>query len=290
MDTIAEAGRWLEGYGLAHASLEHCVDALTNPSYAEVAVLPGGHRSYQFAGYKSDLEQALTFLNFFTPPVVRHLLVQLSPLWTLCLNNSLPNSSFADDGPSLAKRTRSSVFRVVDNPSRIWKRDDLKEVMSWEARIFTAYRPDGTDEKTILAMNDGGQWKWFATPNPQYPIEQTFDYNAKSIKKRFTSENLRSLLGSLGAPVPGPEAIIGARRLALLQSPGQPQRTITRQELDDPAYGYYSRGMTWVPHMATHATSVIHDFEKALRINPIYEPKVRPHIDEAKRILRANEL
>jgi len=44
--------------------------------------------------------------------------------------------------------------------------------------------------------------------------------------------------------------------------------------LDDRAYGYYQRGLGWLPHIQTHATSVIHDFERAIQINPAYEPKV----------------
>ncbi len=157
--------------------------------------------------------------------------------------------------------------------------------MNWEARIFTEHAPNGRDEKTILAMNDGGTWKWFLTPGPRHPIEETFNYQAKRVKERFTSDNLRSLLGSLRAPVPNAELLRAAGRFALLQSPGEPERVVTRDELDDPAYGYYQRGLGWVPHMATHAASVIHDLEMAARINPQYEPKVRRHIEAEKRVL-----
>jgi hypothetical protein len=52
-------------------------------------------------------------------------------------------------------------------------------------------------------------------------------------------------------------------------------KTYTVAENDDPAHRYYERGLGWLPNMATHATSVIADFERCLRINPAYEPLVR---------------
>ena len=130
MDVVTEASRWLEGYGLANASLALCVDALTQVPGGKGYRLPGGYDRYALIRLETNSERTLSFLNPFTPPVVRHVLVELNSEWTLCLNNSLPNSSFADDGPSLAQRTESRVFRVVNNPNQIWKSDKLKIVMN----------------------------------------------------------------------------------------------------------------------------------------------------------------
>ncbi|SRR5258706_552765 len=285
MNISAEASRWLEGYGLANASLALCVNALTCVPAENGNRLPGGCDNYTVIRFETNAEQALDFLNPFMPPVVGHVLVELTSEWTLCLNNSLPNLSFAHDGPSLAQRTGSRVFRVVDSPSRIWRNGKLKRVICWEARIFTEYAPDGRVEKTILAMNDGGKWKWFVTPGLRYPIEEKFDYEATKIKARFTSDNLRALLESLAAPVPTAELLMAAGKFALLQSPGEPDRMVTREELDDPAYGYYHRGLSLLPHIRTHAESVIHDLETAVEINPQYESKAREHIEAAKQVL-----
>jgi hypothetical protein len=41
--------------------------------------------------------------------------------------------------------------------------------------------------------------------------------------------------------------------------------------------------------MSTHAQSVIHDFERAVSINPQYEAKVRRYIEAAKGILARGE-
>jgi len=285
MDVAVEAGRWLEGYGLANASLDCCVGALTQVPPENAYRLPGGCDKYTLIRSETSAEQALGFLNPFTPPVVRHLLVELSSEWTLCLNNSLPNPTFSHDGPSLAQRSRSRVFRVVDTPSRVWKNGKAKRVMSWEGRIFTEYAANGREEKTILATNDGGTWKWFLTPGLRYPIEEKFNYEAQRIKARFTSDDLRALVASLGAPVPSAELLMASAKFALLQSPGEPDRMVTREELDDPAYGYFHSGLNLLPHIKTHADRVIHDLEMAVEINPQYEPKAREHIEAAKRVL-----
>ena len=136
-----------------------------------------------------------------------------------------------------------------------------------------------------MATSDGGTWKWFVTPGLRYPIEEKFDYEAQRIKSRFTSDNLRTLVASLGAPVPTAELLMAAGKFALVQSPGEPNRVVTREELDDPAYGYYHRGLNLLPHIKTHAESLIHDLEMAVQINPQYEPKARQHIEAAKRVL-----
>jgi hypothetical protein len=284
MNITAAADRFLEGYGLANTSLVRCVEALSRIPSEDPYRLPGGFETYDMVCSAATPERAVRFLSEFTPPVVRHALVELDSSWTLCLNNSLPNCSFADDGPSLAQRTGTRVFRVVDSPGRVWRRGDLKEVMSYEARVFEEYGLDGTTTKVISAMDDGGRWKWFVS-GPRYPVEDTFDYAAKKLKDRFTSANLRSLLQHLGVSVVTAEVLMASAKIALLKQPGEAKPTVTWEELDDPAYRYYQRGLGWLPHIQIHATSVIHDFERAVQINPAYEPKVRAHIEAAKKIL-----
>jgi hypothetical protein len=282
MDPVKEATRFLEAHGLVNTTIGRCVDALTSRPTQAGYLLPGGFETYDIVCPVIDPEQAIRFLNEFTPPVVRHVLWEAGSSWTLCLNNS--QFGFSDDGPSLAQRTCARAYRVVDTPGRVWKRADIKVVTNYEARIFTEYGADGGTVKSISAMNDGGRWDW-STNGPRYPIEGTFNYSARRMKDRFTSANLRSLLRSLGAPVVTSADLMVWTKCILLKSPGTPQKTVTLEELDDPAYGFYQRGLGWVPHIQTHASSVIYDLERAVLINPAYEPKVRTYIDAAKRIL-----
>src|SRR5215211_1636274 len=288
MNTATAASRFLEGFGLANAPLERCLDALTRVPDENAFRLPGGFDRYQHVRTCREAEHALHFLGEFTPPVVKHVLMQLDPKWTLCLDNSLPGPGFADDGPSLAQRTRVRVLRIANTPSRIWKRDQLREVMSDEARIFAVSSPTGAAEKAILAMKDDDRWSWHNS-GPRYPVEETFDYAAKRVKDRFTEANLRQIIESMGAPMPTVEGILATTKFVLLKSPGQPERSITWEELDDPAYRYYQCGLGYVPHIKTHASSVVASFERAVRINPAYEPKVRAHIEAAKAILQRDD-
>lgn len=284
MNAIVEASRFLEGYGLANASRTRCLNALMQVPDEKAYRLPGGFERYDCLKFERSFERAMEFLCEFTPPVVRHVLLELRPDWTLCLNNDLPNCSFANDAPSLAQRTRARVCRIVDSPSRIWKRGTFNEVLSYEARIFQAYGPNGLQEKGILAMDDGGKWKW-SNEGTHFPIEATFNYSARKVKDRFTSDNLRSLIESLGAPLPHAELLTACGDFALLKSPGEPRETFTREQLDDPAFSYYRCGMTYVSHLSTHASSVISCFERAVLINPAYEPKVRGYLEQARRIM-----
>jgi hypothetical protein len=273
MDAADEIGRFLEEYGLVAASFERCVAAFTK----------GYIRCNELVKTVAEADDGIHYLAEFTPPVTKYAIVALNRDWSLFLSNKT-TGSFADDAPHLARQLKVPVYRVVDRPPRIWKQGGLRGIMSYEARIFSSYDAEGNEEKSVYAMLDGDRWAWEST-GPKYAIEETFDYSAKGKRYRFTSDNLRSLLRSLSAPVPTVEDVSNAPALALIKAPGKSQTVITRKQLDDPAFGYYERGMGYVPHMQTHASSVIHDFEKAIQINPEYEPKVRNYLEEAHRIV-----
>jgi hypothetical protein len=86
---------------------------------------------------------------------------------------------------------------------------------------------------------------------------------------------------------------LAARRLALLAEEITDQEWRQRveaaacslDEADNPGFGDFQRGMTWVPHMRTHAASVIADFDRAVEIDPTYEPRVREYLREARGIM-----
>src|SRR5690606_19188043 len=98
------------------------------------------------------------------------------------------------------------------------------------------------------------------------PIEAAFNYKAARKKDRFTKENLRDLLVALG---PGPlteDRFLAVRQMALLAeriTNDEWRQKVERwacslEDVDDPAFGYYMAGMSYMPFLETHATSVIH--------------------------------
>jgi hypothetical protein len=135
-------------------------------------------------------------------------------------------------------------------------------------------------------MDDGGRWV-FLEDGDRHPIESSFPYEARRKRKRFTATELCRLSRAYGLPVVTEDVFMAAGRYHLYERPHEPENTCTLDEADDPAYLYYLRGLTWVPHMDTHASSVIADFERCIRINPEYEPKVREALDKAYRIVQS---
>lgn len=112
------------------------------------------------------------------------------------------------------------------------------------------------------------------------------------MKDRLTRSNLHDLVRSLGAEPLIEAALLDAPRFALVA-----ERLLDRiwrervdaascslDEADDPAFIYLQRGLSWVPHMRTHASSVIADLERAIEINPAFGPGVRRWLVEAHRI------
>jgi hypothetical protein len=146
--------------------------------------------------------------------------------------------------------------------------------------------------RSIACADDGGRWT-FETSGDPLPIEASFAYDAPRKKDRFTRENLRALLSAVG---PGPlteRGLLDAPRFALLAeritNPALRHRVeaaaCSLEEADDPAFGYFQRGLSWLPNMRTHAASVIADFERAAEINPDYEPRVRAYLREAHAVI-----
>jgi hypothetical protein len=220
-----------------------------------------------------------------TFPCTRLVLLPAGASYTAILTNAINGSDFADYGYSISRRSGVFSYRVVDQPSRIWKRGTLKEVIQYEARIFTQYDPDGREAKGIHCVDDGGRWS-FHSSEPLLEIERSFPYAAKRKRERFKSENLRAVLRYCNLPEVTIQLFLKSTEFALITRPEKPRRTATPSEADNPAFGYYSRGMEYVPHMETHASSVIHDCERAITLDPGFEPKVRAYLDQAYRTLR----
>jgi hypothetical protein len=276
----------LHGYGLVEAAYETTVDRFG--TYAR-----GDQSQMSVAGSTTDVAAALDHLARLTLPATRLVVVDRGP-WTAILTNHRTGSDFNDHQFWAAERLGVRTVRVVDSDARWWKRGNLRERIAYEARIFELHEPDNSTLRSIVCADDGGRWV-FETSGSALPIEALFSSGATRKKHRFTRANLREILESAGPGSLTADGLLAAPRFALLEDritdaafrSRVETAACSRDEADDPAFGYFQRGMGYVPYMATHATSVIADFERAVAINPAYEPRVRDHLREAHRINRA---
>jgi hypothetical protein len=273
----------LSGYGLVEAPFDLVVERLGSHRRAdqtETRVLEVTPRA----------AKALDYLDRRSVPATRLVVVEHGT-WTAVLTNDRNGSDFSDH-QFWATTTVARSIRVVDSEARWWRRGPRRERLGYEARIFELHGPEGSLIRSIACADDGGRWVFETSGNP-LPIEATFNYGAPRKKDRFTRVNLHDLLRSVGSEPLIQDSLVAAPRFALLvehiADPAWRGRieaaACSLDEADDPAFGYFRRGLTWVPHMRTHAASVIADFERAIEINPAYEPEVREHLRQAHRIV-----
>lgn len=282
--TEERAARRTEGYGLVRIPLEEALRTLQSGRLDT----PASTRS--LAGRTDDPGRALEFLSTLTHPATRHVLCSAGEGWTAAVNNDRNGSTFADDQYRWGPAARTTTIRVVDQEPRVWKRGGLRETLAWEARLVEVRDAEGRGIRTVSCMNDGGRWTWDVTGKP-LPVEAGFPYGAKRIKDRFTRDHLRAFLAAVPAPPLDAGAFLACRSFALLEETYRNadwaarirKAACTEAERDDPAHGYYQRALGWMEHLGTHAASAIADFERALKLNPAYEERIRPHLERARR-------
>lgn len=273
----------LSGYGLIDAPFDRVVETFASDRR-------GDQTETRVVEVTPDVTRALAHLDRRTVPATRLVVVRHGP-WTAVLTNARNGSDFNDHQHWAANALGVRTIRVVDSEARWWRRGQRRERLGYEARIFELRAPDGSLVRSITCADDGGRWV-FETNGEPLPAEAAFEYNAPRTKDRLTRANLHDLLRSLGTEPLVAETFVTAPQLALLEeritNPAWRRQVesaaCSLEEADDPAFGYFQRGMTWVPHMRTHASSVIADFERAVEINPAYEPRVRSYLLEARRI------
>ena len=274
--TADPAARFLQGPGLANCPLSVAEARL--PSYGS-----GSSAAFRLAGETSNGAGALAFLSTLTWPASRHVAFAGEQDSTVLLNNGRCGSDYADHVVRLPRHLDCSFARVLDREKRVWRRDKLRVVQQYAARAFALHDSDGSLVRSIACMNDGGRWTYDSAGQP-HPIEATFGEPAARTSERFPSEQLASLSAAFGLPLPRTEQFHRASRfLMFVESHAATAAGCTLAEADNPAHSYYQRGMTYVPHMATHAASVIADFERCLAIDPGYESRLGEHLREARR-------
>ncbi len=120
----------------------------------------------------------------------RTLLVSNSENWTSYFANGLLGSDVFPPVSRIAATQRCTGLRVVKAP---------------KATIFEAYEcPERggsitNHRRTIYAARDG-RWTFGSTGDP-YPFENVSNYEAKTIRDRFTPDLLDAFLEGLGAPL-----------------------------------------------------------------------------------------
>ena len=181
----------LSGYGLVEAPIDRVAATFGDHDRADQSKV-------RVRRHTTDPADVVEFLRLRTWPTTRLALIGLGE-WTAVLTNRRGGSDFADHwfwaGRSLGART----IRVVDQGAR-WASGKPRRRLAFAARIVEIHDADGSTVRSIAAADDGGRWV-FETFGDPLPIEASFDYTDPNRRRRFTSENLRQLLTSLG---PGP--------------------------------------------------------------------------------------
>ena len=274
----------VSGYGLIEADFDRVVERFGSHRRADQSTM-------HVLEITDRVARASEWLDRRTVPATRLVIVENGG-WTAVVTNHRTGSDFNDHVYWAATTVSARAIRVVDSEARWWRRSSLRERLAYEGRLFDLRDDAGDSVRSITCADDGDRWA-FETSGTPLAVEATFEYDAPRRKDRFTRRNLHDLLESLGATSLTPDTFLGAPRFGLLE-----ERIADREwrgrvdadacsldEADDPAFGYFRRGMGWVPHMKTHAPSVIADFERAIEINPAYEPRVRDYLREARRIV-----
>jgi hypothetical protein len=279
-DTEQITTRFLEGIGLAECSLFD--------SARKMSSFRCGLASH-FVGVRKveNCDEALRFLSKLTFPATRHVLFAANERITAFINNSRNGSDYGDYIYHIPRHLNCRFVRFVQSEQRVWTNGTQREIMRYGARIFQLDDSKGQTIRSVTCANDGGRWV-FESHGIEHPIESTFPYAVKRKKDRFTVSHLHQLTQAFGFTVPDAKRFQEAGEYHLFHEQYEHDAKIivcTIEEADDPAYGYFLRGMGYVNHMKTHATSVIADFEKCVQFNPEYEPKVREYLAEARRQL-----
>ena len=280
--------RYLSGYGLIELPLSDCIERLDG-----VELLGGStlRRPQMTAGSRDD---AIQYLDHLTVPATRWVLFAAGARWTAVLTNLREGSDFADRYRGIADVCRARTCRVVDKPGVRQRVGEFEVRMAYPARIFELAEPRPSVSvvvRSIAAALDGDRWV-FETSGEPLLVEERFTYDARLKRDRFTTENLNALLASLGVAVPVAEAFASAESVWLLAEEfGAEYRSFieawacTTAQADDPGFGYFNRALGWVPHMDTHAESVVWDLTKAILLSPGLAGETQPYLDEARQHL-----
>jgi hypothetical protein len=291
--SVSSRRRYLSGYGLIEAPLEVCVERLVGAEIGERGVLSVARPGEPAADpLHASLDEAVGYLSHLTHPATRRVLFAVSARWSAVVDNARDGSDFADDQRWFSQRCGARSCRVVDVEGATRQVRGYVVRDGYPARIFELADEEGRTVRSVRCALDGDRWD-FRVSGPELPAEAGFDYTARRKRDRFTSGNLQTLLASLGVDPPVPAAFDAADRFVLLAERLKDRqwaseveaRACTPDQAEDPGYAYLQRGRGWVPHMKTHATSVVWDMERARLLSPGLAGDVQPYLDAARKQL-----
>lgn len=237
-------------------------------------------------------EVAIRYLRELSHPATRVALFAVNERWSAVVTNLRDGSDFADYTYSVSRHLRTRVCRAVDDdpgpPRRV---GPYKVHNGYPVRIFELH-DTGDQIRSIYCGLDGSRWA-FETAGEPLPAEAEFGYTASPKKDRLTSDNLQTLLRSLGVDKPVPQVFASTNRFHLFKETRRHwwQRgriavdTCTTEQADDPGYGYLTRAMGWVRHMNTHASSAVFDLTCAVLLSPHLRDQATPHLRRARQVL-----
>lgn len=124
-------------------------------------------------------------------PMNRYLCVPVGD-WTALLSNGPLGTDVGVLPRYAARELKCRAIRAVD----------VDDTAVYPARMLEVHTPNGDDvqERSILAMNDGGPWR-FGTSGTPFPFEDQDAYTKPRKAHRFTSEMVRGYLRALGVPI-----------------------------------------------------------------------------------------
>lgn len=276
------ASRMSEGYGVIRAPLARVIASL------ESNLLICHMGAFRFVEVNGCAAKSMDFLRVLTQPQTRYVFFTSAEDQTFFIGNGIGGSDPMDVYRCVARVLAVPVARVIDSPSRVLECDGISEVLSYESRVFEVSDERGDVVKSIACSNDGGKWSWWSHGELS-DAERSFPYNARLIRRRLSSDHLGSLVGAFGFSVLSSSVLLSSSvsytaefRLCRSKTHDRVCReSCTPEERDDPAYSYYRRGMAWMKHVGSHYDSAIADFERCIRLNPSFEPRVRSALERA---------
>lgn len=275
------------GYGLMNCCLDEAVDAITS--------LDEDRWERRVIATGQSLMDAHHFLNHVTWPATRLVAFELEEDWTAIVDNRRGGSDPAELVRALAHLHSVMLARVVDREGRTVVQNGFRVRVQYEARIVELHS-GGAHVRSISCGDDGGRWV-FNLEGAALEAEQQFDYGARRKRDRFTSDDLGLLIHSIGAQAVTFDGLKRAKSFTFLSAePVDPSwraeiasKACTVEQDANPAYGYFVRGMGWVDHVATHASSVVADLGKAMLLDPEFEPRCRSALKRARAQLGTSE-
>lgn len=249
----------------------------------------GWDRSVRATG--QPLYSALDYLDTVTFPATRSALFSLGDGWTVIVNNHRGGTEVAGLLSLMSHKQRAMTVRVVDHDESFVVQNGFRIRQKYAARVVEI-QVAGEATRSIVCADDGGRWV-FETRGEPLPIESGFPYDARRKRDRFTQSNLDALLRSIGARRVTAADFAQAPDFTLLAATPRDEKwrsriesaALSTAEAADPAQGFFQRGLGWIDHMPTHATSLVNDFGRAVLLNPEFERRCRPALDRARALL-----